>query len=138
MSTIGDGPRRGAEEPVGALVTRASQQLSELVREEMQLARAELTEKGKRYGLGGGLVGGAGLVGFLSVQAVLAAAIAALALVLPVWASALIVAALLAAAAAVLALTGRKQVARAGSPVPEQTIDSVKADVAEIKERAHR
>ncbi|MFF4342498.1 phage holin family protein [Kitasatospora sp. NPDC001540] len=137
-SSIGSGTRHGGEEPVGALVTRASQQLSELVREEMQLARAELTEKGKRYGLGGGLVGGAGLVGILSAQAVVAAAIAALALVLPVWASALIVAALLAVVAAVLALAGKKQVARAGGPAPEQTIDSVKADVAEIKERAHR
>ncbi|GLW68313.1 membrane protein [Kitasatospora phosalacinea] len=137
-SSIGTGTRHGDGEPVGALVTRASQQLSELVREEMQLARAELTEKGRRYGLGGGLVGGAGLVGVLSAQAVVAAAVAALALVLPVWASALVVAALLAVVAAVLALAGKKQVARAGSPAPEQTIDSVKADVAEIKERAHR
>ncbi|WP_282203813.1 phage holin family protein [Kitasatospora fiedleri] len=137
-SGIGDGTRYGGEEPVGALVTRASQQLSELVREEMRLARAELTEKGKRYGLGGGLVGGAGLVGVLAAQAVVAAAIAALALALPVWASALVVAALLALVAAVLVQAGRKQVARAGAPAPEQTIDSVKADVAEIKERAHR
>ncbi|MFF8835942.1 phage holin family protein [Streptomyces sp. NPDC015130] len=129
---------RGNDESVGDLVTRASQQISVLVREEMQLARAEMTHKGKRYGRGGGLFGGAGLAGILAAQALVAAAIAALALVLPVWASALIIAALLAAVAAVVAVAGKKQIAKAGTPAPEQTIDSVKADVAEIKEAAHR
>ncbi|MFF5705613.1 phage holin family protein [Streptomyces sp. NPDC012794] len=123
---------------VGALVTRASQQLSELVREEMRLARAEMTEKGKRFGIGGGLFGGAGLVGFLAAQALTGAAIAAMALLLPVWAAALVVAAVLAAVAAVMAVAGKKQIAKAGPPAPEQTIDSLKADVAEIKEHAHR
>ncbi|GAA1578959.1 phage holin family protein [Streptomyces globosus] len=136
MSSVGRSP--GQDESVGALVTRASQQLSELVREEMQLARAEMTSKGKRYGVGGGLFGGAGLVGVLAAQALVAAAIAALALVLPVWASALVIAALLAAVAAVLALVGKQQVAKAGAPAPERTIDSIKADVAEIREKAHR
>ncbi|MFF8772403.1 phage holin family protein [Kitasatospora sp. NPDC015120] len=138
MSAVGSRPGHGSDESVGALVTRASQQISELVREEMQLARVEMTQKGKRYGLGGGLFGGAGLVGVLAAQALLAAAIAALALVLPWWASALLVGAVLAGVAAVLAVAGKKQVARAGSPAPEKTIDSVKADVAEIKEKAHR
>ncbi|GHJ96757.1 membrane protein [Streptomyces sp. NE5-10] len=135
MSTMGS---HGSDAPVGELVSRASQQISDLVREEMRLARAEMTQKGKRYGWGGGLFGGAGLLGVLAVQALVAAAIAALALALPVWASALIAGAVLAAAAALLGVAGKKQVARAGSPVPEKTIDSVKADVAEIKEKAHR
>ncbi|MFG3343543.1 phage holin family protein [Streptomyces sp. NPDC048018] len=138
MTSVGSRPGHGGDEPVGELVKRASQQISELVREEMRLAGAEMAGKGKRYGIGGGLFGGAGLVGFLAAQALVAGAIAALALALPVWASALVVAVLLATAAAVLAAVGRKQVARAGSPAPGQTIDSIKADVAEIKERAHR
>ncbi|MFF5809281.1 phage holin family protein [Streptomyces sp. NPDC012746] len=129
---------RTADEPVGVLVSRASQQISELVREEMQLARVEMTQKGKRFGLGGGLFGGAGLLGVLTAQALVAAGIAALALVLPVWAAALIVAAVLAVTAAMVALAGKKQIAKAGAPTPEQAIDSVKADVAEIRERAHR
>ncbi|WP_030723008.1 phage holin family protein [Streptomyces sp. NRRL F-2580] len=129
---------QNADDSVGALVTRASQQISELVREEMQLARAEMTEKGKRFGVGGGLFGGAGLTGFLAAQALTGAVIAAVALLLPVWASALIVAAVLAAVAAVMALAGKKKIAKAGPPVPEQTIDSVKADVAEIKEKTQR
>lgn len=74
-----------SDDSVGALVARASQQMSELVREEMQLARAEMTQKGKRYGVGGGLFGGAGLLGLLAAQALVCAVIAALALVLPVW-----------------------------------------------------
>ncbi|MGW7065103.1 phage holin family protein [Streptomyces sp. NPDC054904] len=139
MSALGRHPEHGSiEESVGDLVSRASQQISELVREEMQLARAEMTEKGKRFGLGGGLFGGAGLIGFLAAQALVGAVIAALALLLPVWASALIIAALLAAVAAAMAAAGTKQIAKAGTPAPQQTIDSVKADVTEIKEAAHR
>ncbi|MER5731537.1 phage holin family protein [Streptomyces sp. NPDC002138] len=137
MSTAERHPRP-ADDSVGELVSRASEQISELVREEMRLARAELSRKGKRFGTGGGLLGGAGLLGVLAAQAVVAAVIAALALVLPVWASALVFAALLAAIAAGMAGAGRKQIARAVPPVPEQTIDSVKADLAEIKERTHR
>ncbi|MER7760948.1 phage holin family protein [Streptomyces sp. NPDC097619] len=127
-----------AQEPVSELVQRASEQLTELVRGELRLAQAELRQKGKRYGKGGGLVGGAGVVGFLMLQALVAAAIAALAVVLPVWAAASIVAGLLGVIAAVMALSGKKQVGRAGSPAPEQTIENVKADVARIKESARR
>ncbi|MFD3610891.1 phage holin family protein [Streptomyces atroolivaceus] len=126
------------DDSVSVLVSRASQQVSELVREEMQLARAEMTQKGKRYGKGGGLFGAAGFIGILAAQALVATCIAALALALPVWASALIVTAVLAAVAAAAALAGKKQIAQAGSPTPEQTVDSVKADVAQIKEKAHR
>ncbi|MFD5407746.1 phage holin family protein [Streptomyces griseorubiginosus] len=123
---------------MGELVQRASQQLTKLVRGELRLAQAEMKEKGKRYGKGGGLFGGAGLVGFLMAQAMVATAIAALAVPLPVWAAALIVTAALGVIAAVMALTGKKQVKQAGSPTPEQTTENVKADVAEIKGSAQR
>ncbi|MFJ8748974.1 phage holin family protein [Streptomyces sp. NPDC102441] len=126
------------DDSLGVLVSRASQQISELVREEMQLARAEMSQKGKRYGKGGGLLGAAGLTGILAAQALVATCIAALALVLPLWAAALIVTAVLAAVAAVAALAGKKQITETGSPAPEQTVDSVKADVAQIKGKAHR
>ncbi|MEU6769094.1 phage holin family protein [Streptomyces sp. NPDC046853] len=125
-------------EPVGDLVQRASQQLTELVRGEMRLAQAEMKEKTRRYGKGGGLFGGAGLAGFLTLQALVATAIAALAVPLPVWAAGLIVTAVLGLIAAVLAMTGKKEVGRAAPPIPEQAIGGVKADVAEIKESAHR
>jgi len=126
------------QEPVSELVQRASQQLTELVRGELRLAQAEMKEKGKRYGKGGGLFGGAGVVGFLMLQALVATVIAALSVPLPVWAAALIVTAVLGVIAAVMALGGKKQVDRASPPVPEQAIENVKADVAEIKESTHR
>ncbi|MFB0617741.1 phage holin family protein [Streptomyces sp. AGS-58] len=132
------GRQAPGSEPVGELVQRASQQLTELVRGELRLAQAEMKDKGKRYGKGGGLFGGAGLVGFLMLQALVATAIAALAVPLPVWAAALIVTAVLGVIAAVMALKGKKEVAQAAPPAPQQTIENVKADVAEIKESAHR
>ncbi|MFF7550462.1 phage holin family protein [Streptomyces canus] len=139
MTTDGS-PRPGspAQEPVGDLVQRASQQLSQLVRDEMRLAQAEMTEKGKRFGKGGGLFGGAGLMGVLTLQALVATAIAALSLAVDVWVAALIVTGVLAAVTAVMAALGKQQVSKASPPAPEQTVDSVKADVAEIKERAQR
>nr|WP_037686537.1 phage holin family protein [Streptomyces durhamensis] len=123
---------------MGELVQRASQQLTELVRGELRLAQAEMKEKGRRYGKGGGLFGGAGVVGFLMAQALVATVIAALAVALPVWAAGLIVTAVLGVIAAVLAMSGKKQVDQAAPPTPEQTVENVKADVAEIKESAHR
>lgn len=132
------GRQSRSEEPVGELVQQASQQLSQLVRDEMRLAQAEMTQKGKRYGRGGGLFGGAGLFGVLTLQALVATAIAALSLTLDVWVAALIITALLAGITAVMAATGKKQIDKAGSPAPEQTVDSVKADMNEIKERAKR
>lgn len=133
-------PRTGgaAQEPVSDLVQRASQQLSQLVREEMRLAQAEMTQKGKRFGKGGGLFGGAGLVGVLTLQALVATAIAALSLAMDVWVAALIVTGVLAAVTALMAALGKQQIGKASPPAPEQTMDSVKADVAELKEKAQR
>jgi uncharacterized membrane protein YqjE len=128
----------GAQEPVGDLVQRASQQLSQLVRDEMRLAQAEMTEKGKRFGKGGGLFGGAGLMGVLTLQALVVTVIAALSLAMDVWVAALIVTGVLAAVTAVMTALGKQEVSKATPPAPEQTMDSVKADAAEIKERAQR
>lgn len=127
-----------AQEPVGDLVQRASQQLSQLVRDEMRLAQAEMTEKGKRFGKGGGLFGGAGLMGVLTLQALVATVIAALALTLDVWVAALIVTGALAVITALMAAFGKQQIRKATPPKPEQTLDSVRADVVEIKEKAQR
>lgn len=129
----------GVKEPsVGELVSRATQQMSQLVREEMRLAQAEMAQKGKRFGIGGGLFGGAGLFAFLGLAALVVTAIAALALTLAVWASALIVAGALLVIAAGMALAGKAEVGRATPPAPEQAVAGVKADVATIKERAKR
>ncbi len=138
MSEVSCNTQRTAEEPVSELVKQASEQISQLVREEVRLAGAELAAKGKRAGIGAGLFGGAGSLAFYGVAALLAAAVLALALVLPAWAAALIVGVGLLVLAAIIALSAKRQINRASPPVPEQTTASLKADIAEIKERAKR
>ncbi|MBT2507790.1 phage holin family protein [Streptomyces sp. ISL-98] len=136
--TLDHPPRTDTEQSVGELVKQASEQISQLMRQELQLAQAEMRQKGKRFGLGSGLFGGAGVIGFVALLAGVATAIVALDLVWPLWLSALAVTGALLVTAAVLALVGKKQVSRAIPPAPEQAIAGVKADVAEIKERARR
>lgn len=138
MTTTHPRYRDRSDASVGELVQEASQELTDLVRAEMQLARAEMTQKGKRLGMGGGMFGGAGLVGFLALQAMVATAIAALAGPLTVWAAGLIITGGLLVVAAVMAAVGKAKVRRATPPIPEQTVDSVKTDLTEIKERAQR
>ena len=121
------------DEHLGTLLSHASQQLGELAREEMQLARAEFAAHRRNLGFGGGLFGGAGLLGFVAVQAITAAVIAGIAEALPVWAAALIVGGAAGLAAGAMALLGKKQVERA-VPAVEEAVDNVKADLAAIKD----
>lgn len=127
-----------SDDSTAELIARASEQMSELVRQELQLARAEMADKGRRLGLAGGLFGGGALAALFGVQALVAAAVAGLATELALWASALIVAGILLATAAVVAWAGRRQATEAGPLVPEQTVQTVRADLAEIKQEAHR
>ena len=131
-------PAHDEQHSVGELVHQATEQLSQLVRQEISLAKVELAEKGRRAGRGGGMLGAAGAIGYVGLIALAGTGTAALSLVLPVWAAALIVTAVLFAIAAVLAATGRAQLRRAAPPTPEETLGSVRADVEEIRERAHR
>jgi len=128
----------GASSPTdasaGELVAQASRQISELVRQELTLAKVELVDKGKHAGVGTGLFGGAGVIAFYGGAVLIAAAVAAVALALPVWLAALIIGAALMIVAGVLALTGRKQFRRAVPPMPEKAAESVKTDVKEIKD----
>ncbi len=126
-------PDQAAEPTLGALVHDLSTQIPELVRSEMRLAQAELAEKGKRAGLGAGLLGGAGLTALYGVAVLLAAAILGLAVVLPAWLAALVVALVLLAAAGVLALRGKGQVERATPPTPERALAGIKEDVETVK-----
>lgn len=131
-------PVHDAHHSVGELVGQGTEQLSRLVRQEVALAKAELAQKGRRAGLGGGLLGAAGAVGYAGLLALACAGAAALALVVPVWAAALIVTGVLFVLAGVLAMAGRAQLRRAVPPKPEDALGSVRADVEEIRERAHR
>lgn len=129
MANVNEPDPRLREQPMGDLFKQLSEELSTLVRQELRLAQAELTEKGKRAGLGAGLFGGAGVLGLLALGALSACLIAALAEAMHVWLAALIVTAVYAAIAGVLALRGRERVQQATPPVPEQTVETVKEDV---------
>jgi hypothetical protein len=120
------------------LVKQLSEQTSRLVRQEMELAKAELSIKGKQAGIGAGMFGGAGVLGLYALGALTAAAIAALSLALATWLAALIVAVIWAAAAAGVALLGKKKVQQAMPPVPQDSVESVKEDVQWTKTRAQQ
>ena len=124
------------EKSIGELFKDLSAETSTLIRQEMALARAELSEKGKEAGKGAGLFGGAGVAGLLAAGALTAAIIALLDKAMDTWLAALIVALVYGAIAAVLALRGKQEIQQAAPPVPEQTVDSVKEDVAWAKTRA--
>ena len=124
------------DRPVGELLKQLSEQTSTLVRQELDLAKAELTEKGKQAGLGAGMFGGAGLFAVLALGALTACAILALDTAVAGWLAALIVAAVYGAIAGVLALTGKTKVQQATPPVPEQAVGSVKEDVEWAKTKA--
>ncbi|GIE90650.1 phage holin family protein [Actinoplanes regularis] len=120
---------RGDQASTAALVSRLSEQVTTLVRDELTLARMELMAKGRRAGKGAGMLSAAGVLGMYGLGALLVTAGAALALVLPVWAAALIVAGALLAVAGGAALAGRRQVRQAVPPMPEQALASGRQDV---------
>jgi uncharacterized membrane protein YqjE len=120
------------------LVRRASEQLSHLVRDEIVLARTELTEKGKRAGMGAGMFGAAAVVALFGVAALLTGAILAIALVLPAWAAALIIGGGLMLLAGLAAVAGRASLKRAMPAAPSQTMESVRADVSALSAAASR
>ena len=126
------------ERPVAQLVQDLSQQTATLVRQELRLAQLEMQQKGKKAGIGLGLFGGAGVIAFYGVGAVVAAAILALATAVDGWLAALIVAVVLFALAGIAALVGKKEVADAVPPMPQGAIDSTQKDVQEIKDRSGR
>jgi len=122
-----------ADRPMSELVQALSQQTSTLARMEVELAKAEVTEKGKQLGIGAGEFGAAAVLGFYAFGALTATFILVLATFLEGWIAALIVTVVYAAIAGVLALTGKKQVEKAGPLVPEQAIETTKQDIDTAK-----
>jgi uncharacterized membrane protein YqjE len=131
-STVND----AREMSTGELVKQLTQQTSDLVRQEIDLAKAEMTEKGKKTGVGAGILGGSGLMALFGLAALTTAAIAALSEAMDIWAAALIVAAVYMAVAGVLALTGRNRLQEAAPMAPEQTIETMKEDVEWARNQA--
>jgi Putative Actinobacterial Holin-X, holin superfamily III len=117
------------ERPVGELLKQLATETTTLVRQELDLAKAEMRQKGRQAGPGFGLIGGAGAVGLGAFGALTAFFVLALDGAVANWLAALIVALVYAAIAAFLYVRGKEKVEDAGSPVPEQTVETLKEDV---------
>lgn len=131
-------PAAARGDSVGQLSSQLGQQVSRLVRDEMALARVEATQRAKRVGVGVGMFGVAGGLAFFGACCLVTAAILGFANVLQPWLAALLVAAILILLAGFIALPGWKGVTAKRPPVPQDSVDSLKADVAAVKEAAHR
>jgi uncharacterized membrane protein YqjE len=130
-------PRTNDDPTLGALVNQLTQQVPELIRSEIRLAQAEVSEKGKRAGVGIGMFSVAGLLAFFALATLITTAILALALVVDAWLAALIVALVLLAAAAVAGVLGKNKVASATPAKPERAMEGVKEDIATVKGGHH-
>jgi uncharacterized membrane protein YqjE len=127
----GDYPPSGADaedQSVGDLLGRLAGDVSTLMRQELDLARAELRQDAAKAGRAGGMLGGAGVLGLLTVAFLALALMFALGNVIDLGWAALIVGVLLGICAAVLFAVGRKRL-REINPTPEQTMQTLKEDV---------
>ena len=124
------------DRPLAELMRDLSQQSTELIRQEIELAKAELRVKGKSAGVGAGMFGAAGLIALFGVGALTACLVLALATAVDAWLAALIVAVVYLAGAGVAALVGKGKVQEATPPAPEQAIASAKEDVRWTTQRA--
>lgn len=123
------------QRPVGELVSQLAQDTSRLVRDELRLARIEASERASELGRAGGMLGGAAVAGLLALGALTACLIAALDAAMPLWLAALIVTLAWGAVAAVAALAGRRRLQETRTPVPEDTIQDAKEDLAWLQQR---
>ena len=135
-TTNGSEMRGLRDRPIGEVTSALTRDLSLLVRQEFELAKAEMTEKGRVAALGLGMIGGAGVVGLMAAGALTACAVLVLSLFLPAWFSALLVGAALGAVAYLFAVRGKDQVGKAGTLIPEQTIETIEEDVEWARARA--
>jgi Putative Actinobacterial Holin-X, holin superfamily III len=136
MATRNDSGNELRERPIGEVAKNLTSDLSLLLRQEIELAKAEMAQKARTAAPGLGLFGGAGVVALCAAGALTAFLVLVLSIFLPDWAAAVIVGVAMAAVALVLIRQGKERIADAGKPVPEQTIETVKEDVEWAKTRA--
>ncbi len=134
----GDPGTGSSDVSAGTLVSQMTEQMSRLVRDELQLAQLETKAKAKDFGKGAGMFGGAGVLALYGGGALVATVILALAEVMPGWLAALIVTVAIFLLAGILALTGKKEVQQATPPLPQEAIGGVRTDVQTVKEHAKR
>ena len=127
----GQDPRQAdlRDRSIADLLRQLSQETATLVRQEMELAKAEVAQKGKKASVGAAMFGGAGAAGLATLGAFTAFLILVLGTFMDAWLAALIVTLVYGAITAVLIMRGKEKVQEAGSPVPEQTVDTIKEDI---------
>lgn len=130
-----DAPRE-AERPLGELLRELGDEMSALVRAEIALAKVEIVEKSKPAVASAGMFGGSAVLGLGAFGAFTAFVIALIALALPLWAAALIVAVVYGAIAGALAMSAKKKLHDVGPLALEQTAQTVKEDIEWIMTRA--
>jgi hypothetical protein len=133
-----DEQRVSESSSTGAVVAEVSERVAQLMRDELELAKAEMVGKSKRAGLGIGLVGAGGVLALYGIACLVAAAVLGLSNAVAGWVAALVVGAAVLGVAAVVALFGRQQATQAAPPVPTETVISLRADLDEVKESARR
>jgi hypothetical protein len=122
------GVRHQDEPTLGECFSNLTRQASELIHEEVELAKTEITRGASRMGKGAVMLAGAAAVGYAGLLALVATCIILLALVVKLWIAALIITALVLAVAGFLAMTGLKQV-KAAQLAPKQTMQTIQEDV---------
>lgn len=132
-ASVPTAPASTQDPSLGELVGRMSEQTSQLIRDELRLAQAEMAAKAKKAGIGAGLFGGAGLFAVYGVGCLIAGAVLGLAGPIPDWLAALIIGAVLLAVAGVSALVGKRKVAQAMPPLPQEAVEGIKEDVQTLK-----
>jgi uncharacterized membrane protein YqjE len=130
-------PPPASDATLGELVSRMSEQTSKLIRDELRLAQLEMTEKGKKVGIGAGLFSGAGIFALYGLACLITAAILGLAGPVPDWVAAIIVGAVLFVIAGTAALLGKREVSEAAPAVPEDVVSGLKQDVQTLKPGSH-
>ena len=135
-TTNGKDARGLRDRPIGEITSALTRDLALLVRQELELAKAEMAEKGRVAALGLGMIGGAGVAGLMAAGSLTACAVLVLSLFLPSWLSALLVGVALGTVAYALAMRGKDEVGKAGMPIPEQTIETIEEDLEWARARA--
>lgn len=130
----GDGRPDVEDRSVGSLVKEVAVDLSTLMRQELALAKAELKQEAAKGGKAAGMLGGAGLAGWMLLLFLSLALMWLLNEWLHLGWAALVVAVLWGIVGAVLYSSGRKKLAQI-DPVPQQTVDTVKEDVQWARNR---
>ncbi|GID29705.1 phage holin family protein [Paractinoplanes brasiliensis] len=121
-----------AETPVGEMIGNISNDLSQLFRQEVELAKAELKQEAAKAGKAGGMLGGAAFAAYLAVVLLSFALVFALDAVMPAGWAALIVAVLWGVIGGVLYVNGKNKL-KTVDPMPRRTVDTLKEDAQWLK-----